>query len=207
MKNKLIIIAGCSGSGKSTVAKKICNIFSKKDAQIICIDRFYKKNVALMPKLKNGHANFDHPKAFDWSLLRKCLKSLLCNKSIKVPQYDYAIHARKKHLQLIRPTKIIIFEGFLALYDKQFNNMAELKIFVDTDEQDCFKRRLKRDQIKRQRTVKSIKTQWNESVLPMYNKYVKPCRWVADLILPWDKINNKSIKYLTQGIKHQLKSR
>lgn len=207
MKNKLIIVAGCSGSGKTTVAHAIRDIFKKNEAQIICMDHFYKKNGTCMPKVKNGHCNFDHPKSFDWPLLRKCLRSLLNNKETYIPQYDYTKHIRKEKPLLVVPTKLIIFEGFLSLYDKTFNSMAELKIFVDTNADECFKRRLKRDVIERGRTKQSVTIQWNESVLPMYNKYVKPCRWIADIILPWDKANKKSIEYLKQAIKTKIKNR
>lgn len=204
MKNKLIIVAGCSGSGKSTVSSKIKQSFGQNKAQIICMDRFYKTNSAKMPKLSNGHVNFDHPDAFDWLLLRKCLKSLLNNKPTKVPVYDYATHQRKKESELVKPTKIIVFEGFLALYDKTFNDMAELKVYVDTSLEECFKRRLERDQKQRNRTTQSVKLQWNESVVPMFNKYVKPNINVADFLLPWEKTNTKSLNYLIAAIKAKM---
>ncbi len=207
MKNKLIIVAGCSGSGKTTVSKKIRNIFAKKDAQIICVDRFYKTHAHLMPTLRNGHPNFDHPDSIDWTLLRKCIKSLLEGKQVLVPNYNYKTHKREKKYELTKSTKILIFEGFLALYDKEINNIAEIKIFVDTDIKECFKRRVLRDQKERGRTLESIKTQWNESVVPMYNKYVKPMRWASDIVLPWDRENKKSIKYLISAIKSQIKVR
>lgn len=206
MKNKLILVAGCSGSGKSTVSNRIKNSFKKNEAQILCMDRFYKATAKLMPKVeKNGHPNFDHPKSFDWILLRKCLRSLLDNKPTYVPVYDYKTHKRKSKLELIQPTKIIIFEGFLALYDEKLNNLAELKIFVDTSMNECFIRRLHRDQKERRRTPESIINQWNESVKPMFDIYVKPKRWLSDFLLPWDNSENKnSIKYLIAGIRSLL---
>lgn len=205
MKNKLIIVAGCSGSGKSTVSQEIKQSFTKKDAQILCMDRFYKRTVAEMPKVKeNGHPNFDHPDAFDWPLLRKCLKDLLNGKPTMVPHYDYKTHKRLKKYTLVKPTKIIIFEGVLTLYDDRINNMAELKIFVDTSMNESFIRRLHRDQYERNRTVESIVNQWTESVKPMYDTYVKPRRWVADFLLPWDKKNENSIKYLIAAVRSIL---
>ncbi|MBQ0045626.1 MAG: uridine kinase [Mycoplasma sp.] len=205
MKNKLIIVAGCSGSGKSTVSSKIKQSFGEKKAQIICMDRFYKVNASKMPKVKKtGHANYDHPNSFDWVLLRKCLRSLLNDKPTKVPVYDYTIHSRKKELELIKPTRIIIFEGFLALYDKVFNDMAELKVYVDTSLEKCFRRRLQRDKKQRKRTEKSIRIQWNESVVPMFNKYVKPNIKVADFLLPWERKNTKSLNYLIAAIKAKM---
>lgn len=206
MKNKLIIVAGCSGSGKSTISNEIKNSFKKNDAQILCMDRFYKVDAQHMPKIKKtGNPNFDHPNSFDWPLLKKCLKDLLNGKQTKVPVYDYKIHKRKKTYELIKPTKILIFEGFLALYDDKINNLAELKIYVDTSMDECFIRRLHRDQEERKRSIESIVIQWTESVKPMYDMYVKPRRWVADFLLPWDKRNDNGIKYLIAAIKSQIK--
>lgn len=202
MKSKLIIVAGCSGSGKTTVSDTILHNFKKGDAQIICMDRFYKKNASCMPKVaKNGHPNFDHPDSIDWKLLYKCMSSLLQGKPTVFPIYDYVHHVRLNKGDLIKPSKIVIFEGILALLDDKFNNLASLKLFVDTSIEMCFKRRLERDQVERGRTARSIKQQWDESVIPMYNKFVKPRRWVADLLLPWDKPNPNSLKYLSAAIK------
>lgn len=205
MKNKLIIVAGCSGSGKTTVSKAVLKAFKKGDAQIICIDRFYKKSQKYMPKTdKSGNANFDHPDAIDWPLLRSCLTLLLNGKSAKLPCYDYIKHVRMSKTLTVKPTRIIILEGVLGLYDKQINKMAELKIFVDTHSDECFARRLKRDQQERGRSLESIVLQWIESVKPMYDKYVKPSRWSADLLLPWDTNNQKSLKYLAVAIENIL---
>lgn len=206
MKNKLIIVAGCSGSGKSSVSKRIKNSFKKSDAQIICMDRFYKAKASMMPKVaKSGDPNFDHPNAFDWPLLKKCLNDLLNNKSTRVPFYDYKTHSRLSRTELVKPTRIIIFEGVLTLFDDAINNMAELKVYVDTSMDECFIRRLNRDQKQRKRTVESIVRQWTESVKPMYDMYVKPRRWVSDFLIPWDKKNSNSIRYLIAAIKSELK--
>lgn len=207
MKNKLIIVAGCSGSGKSTVSQEIKSSFKAKDAQILCMDRFYKSSASQMPKVKeSGNPNFDHPNAFDWPLLRKCMKDLIDNKTTKVPRYNYKIHKREKKWDIIKPTKVIIFEGVLTLYDDKINNLAELKIFVDTSMNESFIRRLHRDQKERKRSVESIVTQWTESVKPMYDTYVKPRRWVADFLIPWDKRNDNSIRYLIAAVKTILRN-
>lgn len=205
MKNKLIIVAGCSGSGKTRVANKIKNSFKDK-AQILCLDRFYNENPKDIVKVKSsGNRNFDHPDSLDWTLFKKCLSSLLNNKKTFIPVYNYKVHKREDKWQLIKPTKIIILEGFLALYDDSINKLASLKIFVDTPIDLCFKRRLNRDQKERNRTVASVTKQWKESVLPMYNKYSKPQRDKSDFLLPWAKPNATSIKYLLTAIKQQLK--
>lgn len=208
MKNKLIIVAGCSGSGKSTVSKTILSSFSKKEAQIICVDRFYKKSASLMPKVKkSGNPNFDHPDSIDWKMMINCLTNLLNGKVAMLPKYDYVHHKRLAKLVKVKPTKVIILEGVLALYSDKLNKMAELKIFVDTSMDECFVRRLERDRLIRGRTAESVVKQWTESVKPMYDIYVKPRRWVADFLLPWDKTNKNSLKYLSAAIEMLLTSR
>lgn len=196
------MVAGCSGSGKSHVSQAILHSFSKNEAQIICLDRFYKKNASLMPKVKeSGNPNFDHPDSIDWPLLYKCLSNLLNGRKCVVPKYDYVHHKRLAKGELIQPTKVLILEGVLALYSAKCNRLAELKLFVDTSIDLCLSRRIERDTVERGRTTKSVLTQWNESVKPMYHKYVKPRRWVSDFLIPWDKPNKNSLKYLTAALK------
>ena len=208
MKNELIIVAGCSGSGKTTVAKKIYDNFKSGWAQIICLDRFYLKDKNKIPKLdKNGNINFDHPLAFDWHLLIKSLKNLLNNKSTIIPIYNYKISDREKHGELLKPTKFIILEGIMPLYNNEISSLAVLKVFVDTPLDECFIRRLLRDKNERGRSIQSIVDQWLYSVRPMYIQYVEPTKTKADLILPWHKLNEKGSKYLTEAIKHIPKRR
>jgi len=208
MKNKLIIVAGCSGSGKSTVSKTILENFNPGDAQIICLDRFYKKTKNEMPKVrKNGPVNYDHPDAFDWSLLYKCLTNLLNNRVTTLPVYDYQIQTRLKEGEVFKPSKVIILEGILPLYDKRVNDLASLKVYVDTPLDECFIRRLLRDQGERGRSINSIVKQWQEAVRPMYNAYVEPLKNLADLILPWDRININGLEFLTTAIKETFKSK
>lgn len=205
MKNKLIIVAGCSGSGKTTVAKTILENFEAGEAQILCIDRYYLKDKSHMPRTSSGKINYDHPDAFDWTLLRKDIKSLLSNKPTVCPVYDYQIQQRSKKGDLIKPSKYIILEGIMPLYDRQLNSLAELKIFVDTPLDECFIRRLMRDQEERGRSINSIAKQWQDAVRPMYLDYVEPTKRYADIILPWEKINMTGLDVLTNAIKNLWK--
>lgn len=206
MKNKLIIVAGCSGSGKTTVCNKIQQNFGKNNVQILCLDRFYKPNASKMPKTKDNNPNFDHPDSFDWSLAKKTLRLLLNNQPAKVPVYDYANHKRSSKWEIIQPAKILIFEGFLTLYDDQINNMASLKVFIDVSLEQCFLRRMQRDQVERKRTIESIKNQWNETVKPMYDLYVEPNRSKAAFFLSRNEDGDRNLQPLISLIKPLLRS-
>lgn len=202
MKNKLIIVAGCSGSGKTTIANSILKNFKVGVAQIISLDSFYLANSTKIPKLHNSTTiNFDHPRAFDWELLIQCLKKLLNGQKTNIPQYNYELSMREKKWKNVNPTKVIILEGILPLINQKLFELATLKIFVDTPLDECFIRRLTRDQIERGRSIKSIIKQWQESVRPMYNQYVEPTKMNADLILPWHKINIVGLDNLTKIVR------
>jgi len=206
MKNKLVIVAGSSGSGKSTIAKTILESVKAGNAQIICLDRFYLKDKKSMPKVESSDAiNYDHPDSFEWKLVIKCLKELLENKSTILPSYDYVVQARKTKGDKIKPTKLIILEGTLPLVNNELRKLADLKIYVDTPLDECFIRRLQRDNVERGRSVKSVIKQWKEAVKPMYVQYVEPSKVHADLVLPWEKVNISGIEVLTRAIRSVVK--
>lgn len=193
MKNKLIIVAGCSGSGKTTIAGKILNCFNKGQAQVICLDRFYFGRCPKVPFVKQtGQYNFDHPSSLDWKYLYKSLSDLLKNKATQLPCYDYTISKRKEEVEQAKPSKIIILEGTLPLYNKRVRDLAALKIFVDTPIDTCFARRVKRDQKERGRKLDQITKRWKTTVKPMYEKFVVPTKNMADLILPWNDGDNQA---------------
>ena len=205
MKNKLIILAGSSGSGKTTIAKKIAEKFKKSQAQIICLDHFYKPHNVLMAMYKNGELNHDHPSSFDWVLLKKVLKKLLSNQPTYIPIYDYITNTRTNQTIKIKPSKILILEGTLSMYDKMIRNMASLKIFVDTPLDECFIRRMERDVKERNRSRQSIIEKWHKTVRPMFFEFVWRESEVADIILPWYQSNPKGLKALFSALKSRIK--
>lgn len=206
MKNKLIIVAGCSGSGKTTVATRILQCFKKGQAQVVCLDRFYFGKSKKVPFIKKiGQYNFDHPNSIDWKLLEKCIDDLLKNKSTYVPRYDYAISKRDKKLYKIQPTRIVILEGTLPLYNEKIRNLASLKIFVKTPMDVCFIRRLVRDQKDRGQKLDSIIQRWQSSVRPMYEQYVYPTKSLSNIILPWDGENEIGLDVVLNSIKRFVK--
>lgn len=195
MRNKLIILAGSSGSGKTTIAQKIAEKFKKSQVQIICLDHFYKPD-NILKKMFNNHPNHDHPSSFDWKLLKSVLKKLLFGQLADIPVYDYSTNTRTTKSIKIKPSKILILEGTLALYDKVIRNWASLKVFVDTPLDECFIRRLERDVTERNRTRQSVIKKWHQTVRPMFFEFVWRESEIADIILPWYQTNPRGLETL-----------
>lgn len=196
----LILLAGGSGSGKTTVAEEIIkNLPAEINGIAICQDRFYIDNNT--EKNKNlDEFNYDHPNALNWRLMRKQLKSLLNNKTTYLPIYDYKIHGHLKEKDKINPSDVIIFEGIHALYDEEINNISDLKIFVDTPKDESFIRRLERDVKLRNRNIDSVISQWRTTVRPMYDAFIEPTKLKADIIIPWNEFQRKAVEIIRRGL-------
>ena len=196
----LILLAGGSGSGKTTVAEEIIkNLPSDINGVSICQDRYYlddncdKKNDPI-------NFNYDHPNAFDWKLMREHLKKLMNNEVTNLPIYDYKTHSRKSDVDIVEPRDVIIFEGIHALHDDEINSLAELKIFVDTPKDESFIRRLERDVKSRGRSLDGVINQWRQTVRPMYDAFVEPLKLKADVIIPWNEYQRKAVEIIRRGL-------
>ena len=200
MRNKLIILAGSSGSGKTTIAQKIAEKFKKSQVQIICLDHFYKPD-NILKKMFDNHPNHDHPSSFDWKLLKSVLRKLLFGQLADIPVYDYSTNTRTTKSIKIKPSKILILEGTLALYDKVIRKWASLKVFVDTPLDECFIRRLERDVTERNRTRQSVIKKWHQTVRPMFFEFVWRESEMADIILPWYQTNPRGLETLFNAMK------
>ena len=202
MKKKVIIgIAGGSGSGKTRLVKNILKKINDKQVQSIEVDAYYKdlSHLKLNEREKN---NFDHPNSIDFKLLHKDLEKILDNQSTKTPVYDYKTHTRKDNeFKLIEDVNVILLEGIFALYDKKIRDLMSMKIFLDTPSDIRILRRVKRDVNKRGRTIESVIEQYNNTVRPMYIKFVKPTKDYADLIVPYGGKNKISIDTIVTNIK------
>lgn len=199
-KPKLILICGCSGSGKTTISELISKkISTKHKAAIICIDSYYTKK-ELIPVI-DGVINYDHPDSFDWDLLKKDIDSILNNKPTKIRIYDYANHCYDDNYFLIENVDVIIFEGIYALKNSYLNSIADLKIFIETELDECLARRISRDVTNRGRTIDSVLESWRNVVKPMFKNYVLKLKHEADIIVPWKIINKKPVEIINNGIK------
>ena len=202
MKKVFIIgIAGGSGSGKTRLSKNVLKEINNKQVQAITVDSYYKDLSHLTFDERAKH-NFDHPDAIDFDLLYNDLKDIIDNKTICTPLYDYKNHTREKgKSNKIKNVKVIILEGILALYNSNIRNLMTMKIFVDTPSDVRLLRRIKRDINKRARSIESITKQYNNTVKPMFLKFVKPTKEYADLIVPNGGKNKISIDAIVTNIK------
>jgi uridine kinase len=179
----LITIAGGTGSGKTSVAEKIVHL-RKKDTLLISLDHYYR-DLGNLAKGEREKTNFDHPDSLDWGLLKKDIGSLIKGKAVRMPIYSFITHTREGYQQ-IKPKKIIILEGIFALHDPELNRKAKLRIYVDTDGDIRFIRRLQRDTKERGRTPENVIMQWLKNVKPMHDKFIEPSRRHAHIIMPED---------------------
>ncbi|HDJ99865.1 MAG TPA: uridine kinase [Firmicutes bacterium] len=202
-KNILIGIAGGSGSGKTTVALKIKEKVGE-DILILDMDSYYKDH-SHIPFEERVKINYDHPDAFDFPLLINHLKRLIQGKSIEKPVYSFVKYVRLKETQRIEPKKIIIIEGILSLFDEELRNLMDIKIYVDTDPDVRFIRRLLRDIKERGRSLDSVVTQYLEIVRPMHIQFVEPTKRFADVIIPEGGFNIVAVDMIVGRIKELLK--
>lgn len=195
----LIGIAGGTGSGKTSIANYLLKKFGSDQLIVIEQDSYYKNNSALSIDERNQQ-NFDHPDAIDIELFNKQLVSLLGGKSVEIPIYDFSIHNRRNQRQFVKPCRIIVIEGILTLYFQSLRKLMNIKVFVDTPDNIRFKRRLSRDVKERGRTIKSVTNQYEKTVKPMYDQFVKPSRDLADIIITDGVQNKEAIDALMSNI-------
>ncbi len=200
MKPVLIVIAGGSASGKTTVVDKIQKRLSGTEVTVIRHDDYYKdqKYVEMLDRQK---VNYDHPNALDNDLLIQDLNELLNGKEIDAPTYDFKLHTRSDVTRHIIPSKVIILEGILTLQDERIRGLADIKIFVDSDDDVRFIRRLVRDMNERGRSMDSVINQYLETVKPMYYEFVKPTKRFADIIIPNDRQHDVAVDVIISKIK------
>lgn len=179
----VIGIAGGSGSGKTTVIRKIIEKIGSDNVVILQHDWYYKHNPHLSFEERSS-LNYDHPEALETSLLISHLKELVAGRPITAPQYDFSKHLRKKETLLVNPSGIIIVDGILIFRDEDLRNLMHLKIFVDADSDHRFIRRMERDIKERGRTRESVVRQYLETVKPMHDLFVETSKRYADIIIP-----------------------
>ena len=183
MGNILMIgIAGGTGSGKTTLMKKLVEHFGDV-VTVVSHDNYYKRHDDMTYE-ERCLINYDEPAAFENDLMAAHLEALRRGESVECPVYDYTVHNRSDETVTIQPKQVIIIEGILIFADEALRNSMDIKIFVDTDADIRLCRRIKRDVNKRGRSIESVLTQYQQTVKPMHEKYVEPSKRFADLVVP-----------------------
>lgn len=202
----IIGIAGGTGSGKTTVVRKLTERLPKGEVVVIPQDSYYKDS-SHVPVEERQNINFDHPDAFDWVLLERHIAQLKQGMSIEQPIYDYITCTRQRETVHIEPKEIIIVEGIMALSDKELREQMDLKIFVDADGDDRLIRVISRDIVERGRTAESVMERYQRVLKPMHEQFIEPCKRYADVIIPQGGHNNAAINMLVKFIKQEIRER
>lgn len=201
----LILVAGGTASGKTTVVNEIVSHFNSDEISVIYMDNYYKRRDDL-PLEKRKKINYDHPDSYDLDLLKEDLRKIMQSESICTPVYDFTTHNRRasEHI-LIHPTKVLILEGILSLYDKDIRDLSDIQIFVESEADVRFIRRLRRDIAERGRSMDEVISQYLDTVKPMYDAYVAPTKRFADIIIPNDTKHDVALGILSAKIKEIIK--
>ncbi len=179
----IVGIAGGTGSGKTTVVRKVIERLPKEQIAVISQDSYYRDNSHL-PLEERQEINFDHPSSLEFELLIKHLKMLKAGKSIQEPIYSYLTCTRHPETNLVKPCDVIIVEGILIFTNEDLRNLFDIKVFVHADADDRLERVIKRDIIERGRSVNKVLERYQRSVKPMHLQFIEPSMRYADLIIP-----------------------
>ncbi len=199
----VIGIAGGTGSGKTTVVRKILEQLPQDEVVILPQDSYYKDSGHL-PLEERLEINFDHPDSIEWSLLIKHLKELKKGHEIAQPIYSYLTCTRAEETIPITPCEIVIVEGILVLYNPELRKLMDLKIFVDADADDRLIRVIKRDIVERGRSVNKVMDRYALTVKPMHEQFIEPTKRHADIIIPQGGDNHIAIDIMTKYIENIL---
>src|SRR5574340_203086 len=195
----VIGIAGGSGSGKTTVAQEILNRVGASHIAFLQHDSYYK-DLSGLPPTQRAEVNFDHPNSLETELLIEHILALRAGQPVNVPIYDFATHSRTTRMFIVAPRGVILVEGILIFVDAALRDLFDVKIFVDTDADIRFIRRLERDITERGRTTESVIRQYQLTVRPMHLEFVEPSKRYADVIIPEGGFNTAALDMVAARI-------
>ncbi|MCW3807148.1 uridine kinase [Plebeiibacterium marinum] len=199
----IIGIAGGTGSGKTTVVRKIIEQLPEGEVTVLPQDAYYKdsSHISLDERKK---LNFDHPESIEWELLIEHIKKLIIGQTIEMPSYSYLTCTRSKETTTIHPRDVVIVEGILVLGIDKLRELMDLKVFVDADADDRLARVILRDTIERGRDVKQTLTRYDSTVKPSHLQFIEPTKRYADLVVPQGGNNDVAINLLKHYIEKDL---
>ena len=192
-------VAGGSGSGKTTVVRKLMEKVATDGVSLIHHDSYYRDYGHLPPE-ERAAVNFDHPDALETPLLVEHLRALASGEAVEVPIYDFRTHARSSSTRTVHPHRVVIVDGLLVLAEPEIREMMDIKVYVDTDPDLRFIRRLRRDIEQRGRTMESVVQQYLRTVRPMHLEFVAPSRRWADIIVPEGGHNRVAVDMLVTKV-------
>ncbi len=199
MERFVIGIAGGTGSGKTTVTRRVIEVVGAERVALLQMDNYYK-NQDHMSFEERTRINYDHPDAFDTPLLLDHLDRLIAGEAVESPLYSFVEHTRSRESKTVKPAPVIVLEGLFALYDPDLRQRQHLKVFVDADPDVRFIRRLRRDTHERGRSPESVTEQYLNFVRPMHIAFVEPSKRYADVIIPHGGHNDPALDMLTSRI-------
>jgi uridine kinase len=191
----VIGVAGGSGSGKTTVVRRIVDSLGPEQVTWLDHDRYYRDRNDLRLE-ERAALNYDHPDALETDLMVQHVRALKAGKAVDVPQYDFTRHARLSETESFQPRRALIVEGILVFTDPALRELMDIKVFVDTDSDTRFIRRLQRDVAQRGRTMESVIDQYQHTVKPMHFEFVEPSKRYADVIIPLGGHNTVAVELL-----------
>jgi len=203
VKPLIIGIAGGSGSGKSTVARRIADALDNPSIAFIDMDAYYRNFTHLSPE-ERKHVNWDHPDAFDLDLFVSQMSALSDGQTIEKPVYDFITHGRRAETVRVQPADVIVIDGILLFVDRRVRELCDVKIYVDADADIRLIRRIERDLVARGRPLEEILTQYLSTVRPMHLEFVEPSKRWADVIVPQGGHNAVATEMIVAKIQRRL---
>ena len=202
----IVGISGGTGSGKTTVVKKLLEVFPNGEVVVIPQDSYYKDNSHIPPE-ERQNINFDHPRSVEFSLLINHLNKLKKGYTIEMPVYSYLTCLRSKETITIKPALVVLVEGILILADPGLRDMLDIKVFVDADADDRLGRVIRRDTIDRGRSVLQVLQRYHDTVKPSHLQFIEPSKRYADIIIPGGGENQVGIEVLKSIIEKHLQEK
>lgn len=201
---KIIGVAGGTGSGKTTVVKKIVEALPPHHVAVVPLDSYYNDTSELTSEERRA-INFDHPDAFDWPLLIDHVRRLKAGESVEQPTYSYLISNRLPETVHVEPKPVILIEGIMTLVNKELRDMMDIRIFVDTDSDERLIRNIQRDVVERGRTVDMVIDRYLKVLKPMHEQFIEPSKKYADIIIPLGGENKTGINIIKTYIEKVVK--
>lgn len=201
----VIGIAGGTGSGKTTITRRLLHRFGS-DVSVIYHDNYYKAHHN-MPYEERAKLNYDQPDAFDTDQLIEAVRALKKGRSVVCPVYDYSVHDRSEKTITVKPARVVIVEGILIFENKELCELMDIKVFVDADADVRILRRIVRDVRDRGRSLESVVNQYLNTVKPMHERYVEPSKRNADIIVPEGGHNKVALELLMERVRAHLEGK